>query len=40
MAKILKGAPVAAAMTEKMKTDSDRLRKAGIVRDPARRREG
>jgi methylenetetrahydrofolate dehydrogenase (NADP+)/methenyltetrahydrofolate cyclohydrolase len=31
MAKILKGAPVAAAMTEKMKTDSDRLRKAGIV---------
>ncbi|MEE1109283.1 MAG: bifunctional 5,10-methylenetetrahydrofolate dehydrogenase/5,10-methenyltetrahydrofolate cyclohydrolase [Lachnospiraceae bacterium] len=31
MAKILKGAPVAAAMTEKMKTDSDRLREAGIV---------
>ena len=31
MAMILKGAPVAAAMTEKMKTDSDRLRKAGIV---------
>ena len=31
MAKILKGTPVAAAMTEKMKTDSDRLRKAGIV---------
>ncbi len=31
MAEILKGAPVAAAMTEKMKTRSDALRAAGVV---------